>query len=72
MTGNMKSYIDLLTRHIDKEEAVLFPLADKELPAMMQGELMWRFEQFEEEVIGEGEHEKLNKLLNVLIDRYLK
>jgi hemerythrin-like domain-containing protein len=72
MIKNVKGYIDLMTRHIEKEETILYPLADKELPAMMQGELMWRFEQFEEEVIGAGEHEKLNKLLNVLIDKHLK
>jgi hemerythrin-like domain-containing protein len=72
MIKNIKSYIDLMARHIEKEETVLWPLADKELPAMLQGELMWRFEQFEEETIGAGEHEELNKSLNILIDKYLK
>jgi len=72
MIKNVRSYVDLLTRHIDNEETTLYPLADQQLPAMTQGELMWRFEQFEEEVIGAGEHEKLNKLLNVLIDKYSK
>ncbi len=71
MTKNIRTYIEMLNKHIDKEDTVLYPLADQHLPAMVQGELMWRFEQFEEEVIGAGEHEKLNGLLNVLIDTYV-
>jgi hemerythrin-like domain-containing protein len=72
MVKNIRGYIELLNQHIDKEDTVLYPLADQHLPAMMQGELMWRFEQFEEDVIKKEEQDKLSHLVNVLIDKYSK
>jgi hemerythrin-like domain-containing protein len=68
---NARGYIELLTQHIYKEDNILYPMADKYLSAMAQGELMGKFEQLEEEVIGPGEHEKLNQALNSLMDTYL-
>jgi hemerythrin-like domain-containing protein len=69
---NARGYIELLTQHIYKEDTILYPMADQYLPAVAQGELMWRFEQLEEEFIGAGEHERLDKALNTLIDIYLQ
>ena len=71
MTQNIKSYVTSLNKHIEKEDTIFYPLADQNLPATVQGELMWKMEEFEEEVIGAGEHEKLNNLLNTLIDTYI-
>lgn len=68
---NARGYIELLTQHIYKEDNILYPMADKYIPAMAQGELMEKFEKLEEEVIGPGEHEKLNNALNSLMDTYL-
>lgn len=64
-------YIGLMRAHIEKENKVLFPLGDKKLPVEEQKNLIIRFEEFEEEIMGEGTHEKLHKLLNDLKNKYL-
>lgn len=66
----MMSYITLMQNHIHKEENVLFALADQRLSALKQEEILARFRQIEEEVIGQGVHEKFHELLNQLKTRY--
>ncbi|HOW56425.1 MAG TPA: hemerythrin domain-containing protein [Smithellaceae bacterium] len=66
------NYIDLLRRHIEKENKILFPLADRKIPEVKQQELAALFEEFEEKVMGKGTHEKLHRLLNRLEKKYLK
>ena len=66
-----RHYIDLLRRHIDKENNVLFPLGDKKIPPDVQAELLESFEKYEAEVMGSGTHERLHTLLKAFEKKYL-
>lgn len=68
---NGKSYITLLIQHIDKEDNILFPMADKVLTKNKQEELVEEFEKLEVERIGLGKHEEFHKLLHQLKEIYL-
>jgi len=66
---NLRSYVQLLRAHINKENAVLFPMADQMLSPESQKELIEAFEIVESDEIGEGVHEKYHKLANELADK---
>ena len=68
---NAHDYITLLTAHIDKENTILFPIADSHLPEKKQQELIAAFEKLEIEEIGIGTHEKFHDLLHHLKEIYL-
>jgi hemerythrin-like domain-containing protein len=68
---NAKKYVDLLTQHIDKENNILYPMADMQLSEEKQRELIEKFEELEQERIGTGKHEELHELLHRLKDKYL-
>lgn len=53
-------YRDLLRSHIEKENNVLFVMADRVLDDARQEELFEKFEQHEETVIGHGVHDELH------------
>lgn len=55
-----RGYQSLLREHIQKENNVLFMLADRLLDDDQQGELFESFEAWEEQVIGHGVHEALH------------
>ena len=55
-----REYQKLLQNHIDKENSVLFALADRILSEAEQEELFARFEEHEENVMGHGVHEQLH------------
>ena len=59
-------YARLLRSHIEKENSVLFPTADRVLPEAELDEIYGRFEQHEETVLGHGRHEELHALLKDL------
>jgi hemerythrin-like domain-containing protein len=67
----MLNYSTLMQNHILKEENVLFVLADQRLSAPKQEEILAKFEQIEEEVVGHGIHEKFHELLNQLKAKYI-
>lgn len=67
---NARSYIALLTQHIDKEDHGLFPAADMRLSKEKQEQLLEGFEKVEQDVIGAGRHEEFEKLLNHLKEVY--
>jgi len=69
---NAEQYIELLTQHIDKEDNILYPMADMQLPEEKQHELIEDFEKLEQERIGIGRHEELHELLHHLKDKYLE
>jgi len=69
---NVRGYISLLTSHIDKENNVLFGMADSRLSAKKQEELFEGFEKIEEERIGIGKHEEFHGLIEKLSGIYLK
>ena len=63
---NGRGYIGLLRAHINKENTILFPMADNVLTAEDQEHLGHAFERFEEEETGAGVHEAMLKLLDEL------
>ncbi len=69
---NARNYIALLTEHIDKEDNVLYPMADERLSPGKQLELMDGFEKVEREKIGISRHRELLETLHRLQDAYLK
>lgn len=62
--ANATNYSQLLKKHIEKENNLLFPQTDKLLDEKKQDELFERFEQYEEKVIGHGVHEKLHEMIH--------
>lgn len=69
---DMRNYMNLLSSHIQKENQILFPMADNVLPAELQDQLYERYEKLEEEVIGRGKHEEFHRLLAELKGIYIK
>lgn len=61
-----RGYIQLLDQHIQKEDNVLFPLAEKQIPKAEQVRLAGGFERIEVEKIGVGRHEEFHKMLDHL------
>jgi hemerythrin-like domain-containing protein len=68
---NGHGYISLLKDHIEKENNVLFVMADSRLSGKRQDELFEGFEKIEEERIGVGKHEQFHSLLEKLSRVYL-
>jgi len=62
----LADYIELLRAHIDKENSVLFVMADRVLSAEDQVALAEAFERVETEEIGEGVHEQYHHLAHEL------
>lgn len=58
-----RAYVDLLTKHIQKEDNVLYPLANQILDKADQAELEKGFEEVEEKVMGPGVHERYHRMI---------
>jgi hemerythrin-like domain-containing protein len=71
MVSNARSYIALLSQHIDKEDNILYAMADAHLPNETQERLLGDFEKVELERIGAGRHEEFHHLLDELQQVYL-
>ncbi len=61
-----RGYIDLLRQHIFKEDNILFPMANRVIPAEQHEQVWQDFEQVEHEETGEGVHEKYLALADAL------
>lgn len=59
IAGAIRGYATLLRAHIDKENGILFPMAEQILPDEEQRELLHAFEAVEQAVAGPGVHERL-------------
>jgi hemerythrin-like domain-containing protein len=66
-----RGYIDLLTRHIGKENEVLFPMADLRLTPADDARLLAAFEAIERDRIGAGKHEEFHRMLKRMATAYL-
>lgn len=63
-------YAAHLRAHIEKENAVLFPMAERLIAPAVLETLREGFERHEETVIGHGRHEELHAMLKTLKTRY--
>lgn len=68
---NARGYVTLLTAHINKENNVLFGMAEQRLGPAEEQTLMEGFDRVEREEIGEGVHEKYHALLHDLRAAYI-
>jgi len=67
---NARQYAALLSQHIQKEDNILYPMADARLSPQTQAGLEKDFERVEEEVVGAGKHEEYHRLLEKLEKTY--
>jgi hemerythrin-like domain-containing protein len=70
--SNSLSYVHLLRNHIEKENNILFKMADKVLDEAEQSRIFDAFEKLEVEKIGDGKHEEYHHLLEELKSIYLQ
>jgi hemerythrin-like domain-containing protein len=63
-------YSDLLRHHIQKEDGVLYPMAEEHLPPEALERVSEDCERFEAEKTGSGEHERFHALAESLVARY--
>lgn len=68
--ANARSYSDLLLQHIEKEDNILYPMAEARLPADADGALAAEFEKVEEERVGHGRHEEFHRMMDRLKSIY--
>ena len=66
-----EEYIQLLLSHIEKENLVLFRIADQNLSSGKKQEIAKGFERIESERIGTGKHEHYHRMLDQLQKKYL-
>jgi hemerythrin-like domain-containing protein len=71
VTANARGYAALLGPHIDKEDHILYPIADRVLSPETQHELEREFARIEEEIVGRGVHERFHALLEELAALYI-
>jgi hemerythrin-like domain-containing protein len=64
------AYQSLLDAHIEKENNVLFVMADRLLDPATQDALVEEFERFEEHVMGPGRHAALHAMMDALLSHY--
>ena len=62
------SYVRLLHEHIQKEDDILFAMADEVIPANEQTQLLEQFEIYEAEETTKGVHEKYLQIANELAE----
>jgi hemerythrin-like domain-containing protein len=63
-------YRNLLQGHIDKENNVLFPMADRLLPDDVAAKIIEQFEEIERDRVGVGKHEAYHDMLHGLKEIY--
>ena len=63
---NARAYIRLLREHIQKEDQILFRIADDVIPAEEQKQLLRTFEEHEARELGPGVHEKYLRVVQAL------
>lgn len=70
-TAAARGYVRLLIEHIEKENNVLFVMAEQQLASEEHENLAQGFERIELERIGPGVHERYHAMLDRLRDKYL-
>ena len=65
------NYVTLLESHIQKEENILFPMANKVLSEQKLNEIFDKFQIIEADILGHGVHEQYQELLKQLKIKYI-
>jgi hemerythrin-like domain-containing protein len=66
LVANARAYLRLLREHIQKEDEILFRIADDVIPADEQHHLLRTFEEHEAQELGAGVHERYLRLVQSL------
>ncbi|MGC9472191.1 MAG: hemerythrin domain-containing protein [Bacteroidales bacterium] len=67
----VREYVDLLRNHIEKENNILFNMADQVLDEREQQQMANDFEKLEQEETGPGKHEEYHRFLKEMKETYL-
>ncbi len=70
MIESSRAYVDLLSKHIQKEDSVLYPLANQLLEQPDQEELEEGFRDVEEKVMGSGANERYHHMIDAWESKY--
>ena len=70
LVNHVKAYANLLGQHIQKEDKILYPMADQLLTSDDQDELEKGFLEVEEKVMGPGVHERYHHMIEELEKRF--
>jgi hemerythrin-like domain-containing protein len=68
LAEDLIGYVDLMRAHTDKEDNVLFPLADRILRPADREALAAEFARIETEELGEGVHERYHQMAHELVE----
>lgn len=66
---NSEAYVELLRRHIEREDEVLYPMAEERMTQEEQEQLLKAYDRFEHEIVGEGVHERYHHMMEGLKER---
>jgi hemerythrin-like domain-containing protein len=66
-----RKFSSLLRQHIQKEDMLLYPMADARLPEPVKEEMSRRFQAFEEQQTSNGEQQRLRALADSLIEAHI-
>jgi hemerythrin-like domain-containing protein len=58
LSAEARAYVNLLSQHIQKEDKILYPMAEQMLSDLDMKELEKAFAEVEEKIMGPGVHEK--------------
>ena len=72
LVRNARGYVHLLTQHIDKENNILFPMADSSIPIVKQEALLDEFEFVNQRILSADKLKELHDNLNNLEEIYSK
>jgi hemerythrin-like domain-containing protein len=56
--------------NIEKEDHVLFEIADRRLPPSMKNDIQTEFDRIERDIVGEGRHAEYHQMLDSLAEKY--
>lgn len=65
-----RGYTSLLSQHIFKEDNILYAMADERISPADQEKLREEFARVEKEIIGPGQHERFEAILQELSTKY--
>jgi hemerythrin-like domain-containing protein len=71
VSSTAMEYVALLRQHIEKENTVLFPMADRLLDESAAERLSELFERIEHDRIGPGKHKEFHSMLDRMKKAYL-
>ena len=66
MADALQNYINLLREHIFKEDNILYPMGDRLITAEDDAQLVKEFDEFEEQEMGPGVHERYHAMIDRL------